>query len=109
MNQTINTSILIQNMRDMEEHPTREFPSFLSDMGDGVQYLFTTLLSPLMNGHVVCSTQLDMERFTLGDIQNLYDLCENELDALFPAQKMLRKLYQFLIDTPPKNTSVAFL
>lgn len=108
MNPTINISHLIRNLRDMEDQPVRKPPAFLADMGDGVNYLFTALLSPLIDGQEVRSTQLDMERFTLGDVQALYDLCD-EPDALFPARRRLRKFYQALTGTPPETASVAFL
>ena len=111
MKPTINTSVFIRNLRNMEVQPAQSarLPEGLADLGDGVSYLFTDLLSPLMDGREVCSTQLDMERFTLGDVQALYDLCEDEPDSLFPAKKMLRRLYEVLIDIPPKKTAVAFL
>lgn len=108
MNPTIDTSRLIRNLRDVEERPMCKLPACLADMGDGVNYLFTALLSPLIDGREVCSTQLDMERFTLGDVQALYDLC-NEPDALFSAQNKLRKLYQVLTGTPPETAAVSFL
>ncbi len=108
MNPTINISHLIQNLRDTEEQPVHKPPACLADMGDGVNYLFTALLSPLMDGRAVHSTQLDMERFTLGDVQALYDLC-NESDALFSAPNKLRKLYQALTGTPPETAAVSFL
>ena len=108
MNPTIDTSRLIRNLRDMEDQPVRKPPAFLADMGDGVNYLFTALLSPLMDGREVRSTQLDMERFTLGDVQALYDLC-NEPDALFSARRRLRNLYQVLTGTPPETAAVSFL
>ena len=106
MNPTINISRLIRNLRDVEELPVRKPPAFLADMGDGVSYLFTALISPLIDGREVHSTQLDMERFTLGDVQALYDLCD-EPDALFPTRRKLRKLYQTLTDTPPETAAVA--
>lgn len=108
MNPTINISHLIRNLRDVEELPVRKPPACLADMGDGVSYLFTALISPLIDGREVHSTQLDMERFTLGDVQALYDLCD-EPDALFPTRRKLRKLYQTLTDTPPETAAVAFL
>lgn len=108
MNPTINISRLIRNLRDVEEQPMCKPPAFLADMGDGVNYLFTALLSPLIDGQEVRSTQLDMERFTLGDVQALYDFCD-EPDALFPARRKLRKLYQTLTGTPPETAAVAFL
>ena len=108
MNPTIDTSRLIRNLRDVEERPMCKLPACLADMGDGVNYLFTALLSPLIDGREVCSTQLDMERFTLGDVQALYDLC-NEPDALFSAQNKLRKLYHVLTGTPPETAAVSFL
>lgn len=108
MNPTINISHLIRNLRDVEELPVRKPSACLADMGDGVSYLFTALISPLIDGREVHSTQLDMERFTLGDVQALYDLCD-EPDALFPTRRKLRKLYQTLTDTPPETAAVAFL
>ena len=108
MNPTIDPARLIRNLRDTEEQPVHKPPACLSDMGDGVNYLFTALLSPLIDGREVHSTQLDMERFTLGDVQALYDLCD-EPDALFPTRRKLRKLYQTLTDTPPETAAVAFL
>lgn len=111
MKPTLNASLLIRNLRDTEDQSAQpaRLPARLADAGDGVSYLFTNLLSPLMNGWEVRSTQLNMQRFTLGDIQILYDLCGDDPDALFPAKKMLRKFYQVLSGIPPKNTSVAFL
>ena len=108
MNPTIDPARLIRNLRDTEEQPVHKPPACLSDMGDGVNYLFTALLSPLIDGREVHSAQLDMERFTLGDVQALYDLF-NAPDALFSAQNKLRKLYQALTGTPPETVSVAFL
>ncbi len=108
MNPTIDPARLIRNLRDVEERPMCKLPACLADMGDGVNYLFTALLSPLMDYREVRSTQLDMERFTLGDVQALYDLC-NEPDALFSAQNKLRKLYQALTGTPPETAAVSFL
>lgn len=108
MNPTINISRLIRNLRDTEEQPVHKPPACLSDMGDGVNYLFTALLSPLIDGREVHSTQLDMERFTLGDVQALYDLCD-EPDALFPARRRLQKFYLALTGTPPETAAVSFL
>lgn len=62
-----------------------------------------------MDGREVHSTQLDMQRFTLEDIQALYDFWGNKPDALFPTRRKLRKFYQTLTDTLPKNASIAFL
>lgn len=62
-----------------------------------------------MDGREVHSTQLDMQRFTLEDIQALYDFWGNKPDALFPTRRKLRKFYHTLTDTLPKNASIAFL
>ena len=111
MKPTLNASLLIRNLRDTEDQSAQSarLPACLADAGDGVSYLFINLLSPLMDGREVHSTQLDMQRFTLRDIQALYDLCGDEPNALFPAPKMLRKFYQVLSDIPPKNASIAYL
>lgn len=111
MKPTLNASLLIRNLRDTEDQSAQSarLPACLADAGDGVSYLFISLLSPLMDGREVHSTQLDMQRFTLGDIQALYDLCGEEPGALFPAPKMLRKFYEVLSGIPPKNASIAFL
>ena len=110
MKPTLNVSLLIRNLRDTEDQSAQSarLPACLADAGDGISYLFINLLSPLMDGREVHSTQLDMERFTLGDVQALYDLCD-EPDALFPTRRKLRKFYQTLTDTLPKNASIAFL
>ncbi len=111
MKPTLNASLLIRNLRDTGDQPAQSarLPACLADAGDGVSYLFINLLSPLMDGQEVYSTQLDMQRFTLRDIQALYELCGDKPDALFPNRRKLRKFYQTLTDTLPKNTSVAFL
>ncbi len=111
MKPTLNASLLIRNLRDTGDQPAQSarLPACLADAGDGVNYLFISLISPLMDGQEVYSTQLDMQRFTLGDIQALYELCGDKPDALFPAKKMLRKFYQVLSGISPKNTAVAFL
>ncbi len=63
-----------------------------------------------MDGREVHSTQLDMQRFTLRDIQALYELCGDKPDAPVPlTRRKLRKFYQTLTDTLPKNASIAFL
>ncbi len=58
MNPTINISRLIRNLRDVEELPVRKPPAFLADMGDGVSYLFTALISPLIDGREVHSSSI---------------------------------------------------
>ena len=111
MKPTLNASLLIRNLRDTGDQPAQSarLPVCLADAGDGVSYLFINLLSPLMDGQEVYSTQLDMQRFTLRDIQALYELCGDKPDALFPNRRKLRKFYQTLTDTLPKNASIAFL
>ena len=111
MKPTLNASLLIRNLRDTEDQSVQpaRLPACLADAGDGVSYLFINLLSPLMDGREVHSTQLDMQRFTLEDIQALYDFWGNKPDALFPTRRKLRKFYQTLTDTLPKNASIAFL
>lgn len=111
MKPTLNASLLIRNLRDTEDQSAQSarLPACLADAGDGVSYLFINLLSPLMDGQEVYSTQLDMQRFTLEDIQALYDFWGNKPDALFPTRRKLRKFYQTLTDTLPKNASIAFL
>ena len=110
MKPTLNASLLIRNLRDTEDQSAQpaRLPACLADAGDGVSYLFINMISPLIDGQEVYSTQLDMQRFTLRDIQALYELGDKP-DALFPAPKMLRKFYQVLSDIPPKNASIAFL
>ena len=111
MKPTLNASLLIRNLRDTEDQSAQSarLPVCLADAGDGVSYLFINLLSALMDGREVHSTQLDMQRFTLEDIQALYDFWGNKPDALFPTRRKLRKFYQTLTDTLPKNASIAFL
>lgn len=111
MKPTLNVSLLIRNLRDTEDQSAQSarLPACLADAGDGISYLFINLLSPLMDGREVHSTQLDMQRFTLEDIQALYDFWGNKPDALFPTRRKLRKFYQTLTDTLPKNASIAFL
>ena len=111
MKPTLNTSILIRNLSDMEGQPAQsaKLPACLADMGHGVSYLFTALLSPLMNGYEVYSSQLDMERFTPEDIQELHDLWEDDPNFFFPATEKLRRMYELLIEAQPKCTSVSFL
>ena len=101
MKPTLNASLLIRNLRDTEDQSAQSarLPACLADAGDGVSYLFINLHS----------TQLDMQRFTLEDIQALYDFWGNKPDALFPTRRKLRKFYQTLTDTLPKNASIAFL
>lgn len=111
MTPTINISSFKRNLRETEDLSAKlsALPSQLDGIDSGVNYLITALLIPLLGNRRVSSTQLDMDRFDLEDIQTVYDLCGDEPETIFSDREKLRQVYELLLGATPKAAPVAFL
>lgn len=78
----------------------------LEQYSEGVKYLYSSVVQPILNGYDVDTTSLEMEKFDLEDLAELerYISATGERDQAF-----LYRMYSCLQQANPIASAVSFL
>lgn len=111
MKLTVNVEMLKENLKRVPDESERlaDPLSGVTDVTDGVRYLYQKVLLPLMAGLEVRSDKLDMDQFEQDDIQTIAEFYENNYGAYSGKLKKLRSFYSVVAQSEPKCALVSYV
>ena len=108
---SIRTSTLIEKLRSVPQETERVSTPFYEpkDCSDGMRYLYENVLCPILEGKVVATNTLDMDRFDRDDIDAIYDFYMDNYKRYSTELSQLYNWYQTCCNIPAKCGQTTFL
>lgn len=111
MKLTINVEMLKENLKRIPDESERltDPLSGVTDVTDGVRYLYQKVLLPLIASLEVRSDELDMDQFEQDDIQTIAEFYENNYGPYSSKLNKLQRFYSVMSSCEPKCAPVSYL
>ena len=101
--------LIIKNLRAVPSKKPDRHLKELEKLSPGAAYLYRKVIIPKLDGKTVNTSELDMSKFELNDIETVCSYYSNSISVARKENKPLFLLNNAIIELPPLNKRTSFL